>query len=112
MPTSRIKACVKNANDPGETGQRYRNLGNGDQYLLIDHFIFLTINTALLTTIRLHAEVRRLSKTLDQSPLFRILLFQSLLFQSLLFKVTLFPPWEELGHIAADLAGVARWTLL
>ena len=48
---------LKNANDPGETGQRYRNLRDGYEYLLIDHFIFLVIYTNLLITFRLHTDL-------------------------------------------------------
>ena len=57
MPTSRIKTTIKNANDPGETGQGYRNLSNGYEYLLIDHFTYLAIYTNLLTTLHLHTDV-------------------------------------------------------
>ena len=57
VPTSSIKAGVKNAHDPRKAGERYRNLSNGDEYLLIDHFIYLAIYTNLLTTSHFHTDV-------------------------------------------------------
>ncbi len=51
-----------------QPGERYRNLSDGYEYLLIDHFIYLTVCTNLLTTICLQTDARRLSKTPRAKP--------------------------------------------